>query len=58
MGSAVLEFMSKYHYKAEVVMLGMPDTIVEHGEQEELYAECGYDGKAIIAAAHKMMVSL
>src|SRR6478735_7781829 len=32
MGSALLEFMSKHNYTNELVMLGMPDTITEHGE--------------------------
>jgi 1-deoxy-D-xylulose-5-phosphate synthase len=48
MGSAVLEFMAQHHYQAEVKMLGMPDKITEHGEQSELYAECGYDVKGIM----------
>src|SRR3954454_1690633 len=30
-GSAVLEFMAKYNYTAEVKILGIPDKIVEHG---------------------------
>jgi 1-deoxy-D-xylulose-5-phosphate synthase len=48
MGSAVLEFMADNKYNAEVVRLGIPDTIVEHGEQAELWAECGYDAKNIV----------
>jgi 1-deoxy-D-xylulose-5-phosphate synthase len=46
-GSAVLEFMAQHHYTAAVKMLGMPDHIVEHGEQPELYTECGFDAPAI-----------
>lgn len=57
MGSAILEFMSKHHYKADLLMLGMPDTIVEHGEQDELYTECGFDREAIVNAARKIMVT-
>jgi 1-deoxy-D-xylulose-5-phosphate synthase len=49
MGSAVIEFMADHDYKAQVVRLGIPDEIVEHGEQPELWAECGYDAKAIAA---------
>ena len=49
-GSAVLEFMAEHQYKNEVSMLGMPDTIVEHGEQPELYTECGYDAPGIVKA--------
>ncbi len=49
MGSAIIEFMTDHNYKAQVVRLGIPDAVVEHGEQPELWAECGYDAKAIAA---------
>jgi 1-deoxy-D-xylulose-5-phosphate synthase len=35
--------------------LGIPDKIVEHGTQPELWAECGYDAEAIYAAAVNML---
>jgi 1-deoxy-D-xylulose-5-phosphate synthase len=47
MGSAVLEFMADHHYHAEVKRLGIPDRIVEHGEQYELHRECGFDPDGI-----------
>ena len=47
MGSAVLEFMADNNYKANVTRLGIPDKFIEHGEQPELWAECGYDAAAI-----------
>jgi 1-deoxy-D-xylulose-5-phosphate synthase len=46
-GSAVLEFMADHHYNAEVKRLGIPDRIVEHGEQRELHHECGFDVEGI-----------
>jgi 1-deoxy-D-xylulose-5-phosphate synthase len=46
-GSAILEFMADHHYQAEVKRLGIPDRIVEHGEQLELHRECGFDVKGI-----------
>jgi len=46
-GSAVLEFMADHHYNSEVKRLGMPDRIIEHGEQLELHAECGFDPRGI-----------
>lgn len=46
-GSAILEFMAEHHYQADLTRMGMPDATVEHGEQPELYAECGYDAKGI-----------
>lgn len=47
MGSAVLEFMADNQYQAHVTRLGIPDTIIEHGEQAELWGICGYDASAI-----------
>ncbi len=46
-GSAVLEFMADHNYSAQVKRLGIPDEYIEHGEQSELWAECGYDANAI-----------
>jgi 1-deoxy-D-xylulose-5-phosphate synthase len=54
-GSAVLEFMADNDYSAQVKRLGIPDTIVEHGTQPELWAECGYDEIAIFDAARAMI---
>ena len=46
-GSAVLEFMADNNYQAEVRRLGIPDRVVEHGEQIELQRECGFDPDGI-----------
>lgn len=54
MGSAVLEFMANNNYNAEVVRLGIPDHFIEHGEQPELWAECGYDAANIVKQVRKM----
>jgi 1-deoxy-D-xylulose-5-phosphate synthase len=50
MGSAVIEFMADHGYSAQIKRLGIPDKIIEHGEQHELYAECGYDAPSIVEA--------
>lgn len=55
MGSAVIEFMADNNYQAEIKRLGIPDKLVEHGEQGELYTECGYDAPAIVAAVIGMV---
>ncbi|WP_462264440.1 1-deoxy-D-xylulose-5-phosphate synthase [Mucilaginibacter sp.] len=54
MGSAVLEWMADHKYNAEVMRLGIPDHIIEHGEQPELWAECGFDANGITAAVQQM----
>ncbi|MEY3592964.1 MAG: hypothetical protein RLZZ38_1958 [Bacteroidota bacterium] len=48
-GSAVLEFMVDQKYQAEVIRLGIPDEYIHHGTQEELWADCGFDTKSIVA---------
>lgn len=50
-GSAVIEFMIDNGYKADAVRLGIPDRVVEHGSQPQLYAECQYDADAIVREA-------
>ncbi|MCI1752111.1 MAG: 1-deoxy-D-xylulose-5-phosphate synthase [Flavobacteriales bacterium] len=55
MGSAVLEFMADHGYQAQVKRLGIPDHFIEHGTQKELYAECGFDEVALIAAVKEML---
>ncbi len=54
MGSAILEFMADNKYKADVVRLGIPDHVVEHGEQPELWAESGYDAASIAVRVKAM----
>lgn len=54
-GSAILEFMADHHYTAEVKRLGIPDAIIEHGEQIELHRECGFDPDGIEKAALAML---
>ena len=55
LGSAVIEHMNDNNYKAKVLRLGIPDRFVEHGTQEELYHECGFDTTGIVAAAKSMI---
>jgi len=56
-GSAVLEFMADHNYSAEVKRLGIPDEIVEHGEQIDLHRECGFDPDGIVKAVLSLLVS-
>ena len=53
-GSAVLEFMADHGYQAQLKRLGIPDTVIEHGEQLELHAECGFDPAGIADAVRQM----
>ncbi len=54
-GSAVAEFMVANNYSATIKMLGIPDSLVEHGSLKELHKECGYDANGIAEAIREMM---
>jgi 1-deoxy-D-xylulose-5-phosphate synthase len=53
-GSAVAEFMIDNGYQASFTRLGIPDKFIEHGEQKELWAECGFDEASIMNAVRQM----
>lgn len=54
-GSAVAEFMLDHDYSAQIKRLGIPDRIVEHGEQIELHKECGFDPEGIAQAVRDIL---
>jgi 1-deoxy-D-xylulose-5-phosphate synthase len=56
MGSAVLEFMADHGYTSRVKRLGIPDRYVEHGEQEQLHKECGFDVEGIVNAVRDIVI--
>lgn len=57
-GSAILEFMADHHYHADVKRLGIPDAVIEHGEQSELQHESGFDATGIEKAVIEMLNSV
>jgi len=57
-GSAIIEFMADHNYRAKIRRLGIPDRIVEHGEQLELHKECGFDPDGIEQAVVAMLESV
>ena len=46
-GSAVLEALAARGLAVPTLVLGLPDTYVEHGEQGQLLADCGLDADGI-----------
>ncbi|HEY5691831.1 MAG TPA: 1-deoxy-D-xylulose-5-phosphate synthase [Cyclobacteriaceae bacterium] len=54
-GSAVLEFMADHNYHAMIRRLGIPDQVIEHGEQADLHHECGFDTQGIMEAVVAML---
>jgi len=54
-GAAILEFMNAHGYQSQIKILGIPDTIVEHGSLKELQHECHYDANAIAEAVKTLL---
>jgi 1-deoxy-D-xylulose-5-phosphate synthase len=53
-GSAVLEFLADQNQHLPVRRLGIPDRVVEHGTQDQLYKECGFDAEGIARAVREL----
>jgi 1-deoxy-D-xylulose-5-phosphate synthase len=47
LGSAIAEFATRNRYKNELTSLGVPDSYIEQGTQDELYEICGINSKGI-----------
>ncbi|MCH7401401.1 1-deoxy-D-xylulose-5-phosphate synthase [Belliella kenyensis] len=54
-GSAVIEWMMDHGYSAQIRRLGIPDRVVEHGDQIELHRECGFDPEGIAHNVREMI---
>lgn len=54
-GSAVLEFMADNDYKAEIIRMGIPDSFIEHGTPDELYASIGLSTEGIEKKIYEMI---
>lgn len=57
-GSAIIEFMADHGYSARIKRLGIPDRIVEHGEQQDLHKECNFDPAGIKMAVIQLSESV
>jgi 1-deoxy-D-xylulose-5-phosphate synthase len=55
LGSAVLEFMADHGYNAKVKRLGIEDRFFEHGSQDQLFSEAGFNVADIAATAEEML---
>jgi 1-deoxy-D-xylulose-5-phosphate synthase len=49
-GSAVLESLQRQGIKAAVLLLGLPDRFIDHGDSALQLADCGLDRAGILAA--------
>lgn len=51
-GSAILEFAADNQFTVPTKRLGMADRVFEHGTQDELYTEAGYQVRQIVQAVY------
>jgi 1-deoxy-D-xylulose-5-phosphate synthase len=57
LGSAILEFMADHGYNAKVKRLGIEDRFFEHGSQDQLFTEAGFNVNDIAATAEEMLAA-
>ncbi|MCC5927307.1 MAG: 1-deoxy-D-xylulose-5-phosphate synthase [Bacteroidetes bacterium] len=54
-GSAVTEYIAENHPGISVKIMGVPDQIIEHGSQKELYREAGIDALAVVETVKQQL---
>jgi 1-deoxy-D-xylulose-5-phosphate synthase len=54
-GSAVAEALAAAGVAVPVLMLGLPDQFVEHGDPQQLLSDCGLDAGGIVRAVRKRL---
>ena len=54
-GSAVLETLAAEGHRVPVLQLGLPDQFVEHGDPQQLLADCGLDAAGIVRAVRQRL---
>lgn len=47
-GAGVLEYLSKESIRVETLVLGLPDTFIDHGDPQEMLVDCGLDATGIV----------
>jgi 1-deoxy-D-xylulose-5-phosphate synthase len=57
-GAACLEAFSALQIKADVLLLGLPDRFIDHGEHQQLLAAEGLDAKGIEASVRARFADL
>ena len=51
-GSAVGEALAAQGILIPLLMLGLPDAFIDHGEPGELLAKCGLDVRGVVASVN------
>jgi len=55
-GSAVGEYFTSLDKKIAIIRLGVPNRFIEHGSQEELHHECGFDAEGICKTVRELIL--
>ncbi len=53
-GTALLEYISDNEFDIKLKRFGIPDRFIEHGSQEQLIEECGYDYSNLLSGVKKI----
>jgi len=54
-GSGIAEFLNDNHIHTPLLILGLPDNFIEHGDTGLLLAECGLDAEGIAKAIRNVL---
>jgi 1-deoxy-D-xylulose-5-phosphate synthase len=54
-GAAVMEALQSANVTISTLVMGLPDTFIEHGTPEKMLAECGLDANGLVAAIEKLL---
>jgi len=54
-GSAVAEALAAAGVVMPVLQLGLPDKFIDHGDAQQLLAQCGLDAAGIIASVRQRL---
>jgi 1-deoxy-D-xylulose-5-phosphate synthase len=56
-GSAVSEALSAAGFVKQVLQLGLPDQFIDHGDAQQLLAQCGLDAAGIVKSVRQRLGS-
>jgi 1-deoxy-D-xylulose-5-phosphate synthase len=54
-GSAVAECLAQNGVVVPLLLLGLPDSFIEHGDPARMLADCGLDGAGITASIRNIL---
>jgi 1-deoxy-D-xylulose-5-phosphate synthase len=54
-GSAVCEFLAQLNFSGDVLLLGLPDRFIDHGDPAKLLASVGLDAAGIAASIGRVL---